>query len=557
MLYMAQEHIKNAVTGLSNMISKPGHQTFVYYNRFSSQDRWWTDFEKLKENGFTYIILDRGIDLKAQLAVSQQTARIKEIIETAESEGLSSILHIGNPKDLYLLTDSWQWRLDYVKHVVEVLGDCRGLYALLLEDTPTGGSQFSPERWRVAMEPMERRLATMKLNETEYQLERRTWQHEQYTSYIADMVKTVKKAKPTLKSTISFHMDALIPTDTHVHFQAASRALDFVMIDPGILPWHNTRHIDHVSRWTSCMAGTLTGKDIWMVVGSQVASGRYHTTLRELREWTGKATSNFVAALGWHGWLDNAWYEDSVVRGTSLEESNPEHWATINDLSRSVAGRKRANPGPPNLCCMLPYASIMNRIPWLDIITPHRILEESTGRDVGYVSDTQVAEGDEMDGCHILFCTPSPSVRDEVVDRLIGYMERGGWIVGSGDDFTLDAGLRPGDARKRLFGMKRERAINDPDRILLTSGWPHLREGAVLDACHSRFRPTECDDDVRVLAKWGDGSPAVVIKPHGKGGALYVGTDLYHAVEPDQDDGWRGFLKDILNRRVLKGLSVG
>ena len=120
MLHVAQEHIKNAVTGLSNMISKPGYQTFVYYNHFSRQNQWRTDFTQLRENGFQFIILDRGIDLKTQLAVSDDTAKIKEIIETAESEGLSSVLHIGNPKDLYMLPDSWQWRLDYVEHVVGV-----------------------------------------------------------------------------------------------------------------------------------------------------------------------------------------------------------------------------------------------------------------------------------------------------------------------------------------------------------------------------------------------------------------------------------------------------
>ena len=556
MLHVAQEHIKNAVTGLSNMISKPGYQTFVYYNHFSRQNQWRTDFTQLRENGFQFIILDRGIDLKTQLAVSDHTAKLEEIIETAESEGLSTVLHIGNPKDLYMLPDSWQWRLDYVKHVVSVLGGCRGLYALLLEDTPTGGSQFSAERWQIAMEPLERRLATMKLTNAEYQFERRTWQQERYASYIADMVKTVKKAKSTLKTTVSFHLDALIPVDTHVHFQNTARALDFVMIDPGVLPYNNTRHIDHVSRWTSCLSRTLTEKDIWLVVGSQVASGRYHTTLRELREWTSKACSNFVSAVGWHGWLDNAWYEDNVVRGMSLEESNPEHWATINALSRSLADRKRTGNSTPTLRCVLSYDSIVNRVPWLDLITPHHILEESTGRDVGYVSDSQLAEGDPLTGCHLLFSTPSPAARGKVVDRLIGYMEQGGWIVGSGDDFTLDAGLRHSDARRRLFGIRQESVLNDPDRILLTSGWPHLEEGAVLNAYQSRVRPTECDDDVRVLARWGDGSAAVVIKPHGKGGAVYVGTDLYLTAERDQNGGWHGFLRDILNRRVLKSLSL-
>ena len=556
MVQKAKHHIKTAVTGLSNMVSKPEYKTFVYYNHFTRQAQWRADFANLSEHGFRYIILDRGIDLKARLPVKSQTKMLREIIETADSEGISSVLHIGNPRDLYLLPDSWQWRLDYVKHVVDVLGDCAGLYALLLEDKPTGGSQFSSERWQAALEPLERRLATMRLSEVDYAFEQRTWQQDQFTAYIADMVKTVKKAKSSLKTTVSFNLDALIPENTHVHFQQAAGALDFVMIDPGLLPFQHSRQIGHVLRWASNMARTLTEKDVWMVVGSQVPISRYHTTHREMRAWTRQACSNYVSAVGWQGWMDDAWHGDSVVRGRSLADANPEHWATIIALSRSVSESKLQTSPPPSLRCMLPCDSIKNRVPWLDVMTPHRVLEESTGRDVGYVTDSQIADGDELPGCHLLFCTPSPSVRGKVVDRLIHYMEEGGWIVGSGDDFTLDGGLRPCDARVRVFGIRSESVLNDPDRILISCGWPHLQEGAVLGACHARVRLDECDDDAGVLAKWGDGSPAVLIKPHGKGGAVYVGTDPYAAAEREQNSGWRAFLTALLNRRVLKSLSI-
>ena len=106
-----------------------------------------------------------------------------------------------------------------------------------------------------------------------------------------------------------------------------------------------------------------------------------------------------------------------------------------------------------------------------------------------------------------------------------------------------------------MFGIRAESVLNDPDRILLTAGWPRLPEGAALDAHQWRVRPTDIDDDVRVLGRWGDGSAAVLLKPHKAGGALYLATDPYLSADRDRDGHWRGFLGAVLNREVLKDLS--
>lgn len=537
------------------MFAKSRLQAFTYYNEFARADRWRDDFAGLKASGFQYVVLSAGFDLRNQLTSEDQTNRLKEMIAAAEDAGIRSILHIGSPKALYLLPDSRAWRLDYVRRVSEVFGPCKGLYALQLEDAPTGGSEYPEDRWQPVMESVEGRLSTMELTEDGYRHGRRIWQMEQYASFTEEVVRAVKKVRSSLKTTMGFHLDALLPADTLVHFQHTARALDFVIIDPGALPFRSASDTDRLIRWAARMSGTLTDRDVWMVVGSQGARGRYQATLRELREWTRAACAPGVSAVGWHAWDDTAWWEGRAIRGRPLSESNPEQWAAIAALSRSVTEMERVNAPSPEYRCLLSYDSFASRVPGLDVMTPHSILEESTGREVGYASDHQISDGDGLSGCELLFCTPCPAVKDAVVDRLIRYMRGGGWIVGSADDFSLDEGMRHADARERVFGIRKESVLNDPDRILLTAGWPDLPEGAALDAHQWRVRPAEIDEDVRVIGRWGDGSPAVLLKPHKNGGALYMGTEPYLSAHRDRNGPWRGFLRAVLNREVLKRLS--
>ena len=537
------------------MFTKSKLQAFTYYNEFARAERWSDDFAELKARGFQFVVFRDGFDLRNQLTSEDQKNRLKEMIAAAEAAGIRSVLHIGNPKALYLLPDARAWRLDYVRRVAEVFGPCKGLYALQLEEAPTGGSEYPEDRWQPVMESVEGRLSTMELTEDGYRHGRRIWQMEQYASFTTELVRTVKKVRSNLKTTMGFHLDALLPADTLVHFQETARALDFVIIDPGSPPYQSAGDTDHAIRWAARAAGSLTDRDVWMVVGSQTVRGRYQATHRELREWTRAACAPGVSAVGWHTWDDTAWWEGRATRGRPLSESNPEQWATLAALSRSVTETERMNVPSPAFRCLLPYDAFASRVPGLDVMTPHRIIEESTEREAGYASDHQISDGDRLSGCELLFCTPSPSVKDVLVDRLIRYMRSGGWVVGSADDFSLDEGIRHGDARERVFGIRKESVLNDPDRILLTAGWPHLPEGAALEAHQWRVRPGEIDDDVRVIGRWGDGSAAILLKPHKDGGALYMGTEPYLSADRDRDGHWRGFLRAVLNREVLKRLS--
>ena len=123
-------------------------------------------------------------------------------------------------------------------------------------------------------------------------------------------------------------------------------------------------------------------------------------------------------------------------------------------------------------------------------------------------------------------------------------------------DFSLDEQMTPSDARSSLLGIQQESPIFHDDRILLDVGFEHLPEGASLAPAWYRSRLTELDDNVRVLGKWGDESPAILVTPHGKGGAFYIGTDPYRAALPSENrTDWRRFLQAISDPEILRDLA--
>lgn len=536
------------------MFNKTNFETFTYYRFLHDSERWATDLSDLSAQGFGYVVLAQGLDLKNVLAAEDQKRHLMDFLDAAAAQDMKCILHVGNPRELYLLPDAQRWRFDYVRHVAQTVGDHPGVYGLLLEDRPTGGVQFGMDRWKSVTAELEGRLESEDLTEDGYQYQVRAWQLTQYAEYMAELTKVTRKAKSRLKLAVSFHLDALCPGNTLVQYQKTAAALDFVIIDPGVSSHgQSAADMQHLTRWAANMATTMTDRAVWMTVGGHVASGRCHTTSYEMRTWAEQACAMGVSAVGWHGWDDAAWEADGPVRGASLSVVNPDLWETITGISRALTTQEHSREKVFPFRCLLSYDSYINRIPRLDVFAVNQALHAYAGLTTGYVSDAQLAGGDKFQKCKMVFTTPCPSEQAGVGERLIGFMKRGGFIVSTADDFALDEQLRRSDMRRRLFGIQQESALAHPDRILLTDGGPDIPEGADLDTALYRMRITAFDDDVRILGRWGDGAAAIIFKPHGKGGALYIGTGAYQAVlASDKHSNWQRFLSAVTVPETLQ-----
>jgi|GEM_PF-1525020 hypothetical protein len=539
------------------MFNKSMYQTFTYYHFLYDPARWNTDLSELKVGGFGYIILSKGLDLKSVLASEEQKQYLMNFLDAVAAQQMQCILHVGNPRELYLLPDAQRWRFDYMRHVAQTIGDHPGVYGLLLEDRPTGGIQFGMGRWKSVTSELQGRLEAEDLTEDGYQYQVRSWQMTQYADYITELAKVTKKAKSRLKLVLSFHLDALCPGNTLVQYQDTARALDMVIVDPGVSTAYDRYSIQHLTRWIANLAVTMTDRELWMVVGTHTPSGRYHTTSHELRLWTQQACAMGVSAIGWHGWDDTAWHDGQPVHGAPLSVKKPELWATVTELSKSLSTQELNKEKVFSHRCLLSYDSYINQCPWLDVFATNQALYTSGGLTSGYVSDAQLADGDKLQRCKMVLTTPCPSTRDSVANQLLGFMKRGGFIVAAADDFQLDEQLLESDMRQRLFGIQKEAILPHPDQILLTSGWPEGLKGVDLSTAWYRTRITVFDEDIQVLGCWGDGSAAIILKPHGKGGALYIGTNPYQAaMEADRHSDWGPFISSIVQPEVLQQLTA-
>ena len=54
------------------MFSKRKYQVFTHYHHTDNPDRWESDLSELKNNGFGYLIVSEGFDLKNILATDAQ-----------------------------------------------------------------------------------------------------------------------------------------------------------------------------------------------------------------------------------------------------------------------------------------------------------------------------------------------------------------------------------------------------------------------------------------------------------------------------------------------------
>lgn len=539
------------------MFRRRRYQVFTYYYHVDNPDRWNTDFSELKENGIQYLVVSEGFDLKNILTTNAGKEQLIRFLDAADAQDLSCILNPGNPRELYLLPDARRWRIDYIRHVAETLGDHPAVYALMLEDAPTGGANAGLERWKTVTAELEGRIESDNLTGDGYQHAVKRWQMKQYADYTAEMVGVIKKARPRLKTTISFGMDALFPNQTLVHYQDTARHLDFVMIDAGS-GWQGDPNEGHyLPRFLTNVATGLVNKAVWIIIGSHVEQSRYQPELRDIREWSQQVMDQGAFGVGWRGWDASHWSDQHTVRGVPMAESKQVCWETILSLSQNTAEAVPVGNKAASHACLLSCDAFINQLSMADCFVPNLILGEEAKLPLAYATDTQIMDGKGLEKRKVLFTTPCPSVRGDIVDRLLKFMNNGGWIIASADDFAMNQQVIPSDARSRLFGIQQETSIFHDDRILLSVGLEYLPEGASLATAWHRSRLTECDDTVRTLARWGDKSPAILITPHGKGGALYIGTDPYRAALTSENrTDWRRFLQAIADPDTLKDLTT-
>ena len=159
-----------------------------------------------------------------------------------------------------------------------------------------------------------------------------------------------------------------------------------------------------------------------------------------------------------------------------------------------------------------------------------------------------------IDKYNVLFVTNQVNMSDELGDGLKYYLSQGGTIICDGKFGEIhNNGLLhedvPGcglwdDLGFSLLDMH-------PDNLSFSLKWNDTK----LD-CNGYYERREielADDEVRVIASYSDGTPAIIEKKYGKGRILYISTFLWYGYFKENSAGTKEFMS-LLDKEY--GLSI-
>ena len=63
------------------MFNKSHYQTFTYYHFFHDSERWQSDLSELRAQGFSYVILAKGLDSKNVLVSEDQKQDLTNFLD--------------------------------------------------------------------------------------------------------------------------------------------------------------------------------------------------------------------------------------------------------------------------------------------------------------------------------------------------------------------------------------------------------------------------------------------------------------------------------------------
>ncbi|MCK4231905.1 beta-galactosidase trimerization domain-containing protein, partial [candidate division WOR-3 bacterium] len=512
-------------------------------------EMWRHDLEELKENGMDYLVVP--VDLqKARVMVDEEVkANLFRFLDTAEYCGIGCILCPRPSLGLYLDPEVRESNLTYVRAVTREIGKHPAVYGFELEDEPDGRLELPEEAWKPFTGEVVETLQSQNLTSVGYERALRRWKMDQFTEYVEELVGAIKQVNPRLKVEMCFNIPAVIPRWNLVNMEEVAQHLDFVLVD--VYPGWQLERYEHgyISAFMARLVRSLTDREVWFLLGGHIVGNRYQSSLREIRTWSRRVLDQGVNALGWYALDFTCWSDRYNTAGLPTKVSNPERWKTMLEISHKAAKEEVKPISPSPYAMLFPYDSILSLYDHMHFLVPYVTLTLMVGLDLWYVSDNRISEDQgALEGHTHLFTTPCPWMRKEVVDRILRFVESGGILIASSDDFAMNEELRAAEARKELLGIVEEEPFYDEDTIEIVEDMEGLVAGTRLSTYWNRIKIKKVAEGSQVIGRWSDGTPAIFRRTLGKGDVLYVGTNPYWAaLYPERDEGWNQFLRTVVS----------
>ena len=277
----------------------------------------------------------------------------------------------------------------------------------------------------------------------------------------------------------------------------------------------------------------LTGKPIWMLVHAcvQHAPRRGPEDIREMYSQ--------VFRVGGQGlWLmGTEWFECELEDAMFAE---PARWRAMLQLTDSI--RKTRLPRLPDPDCAIfmssdsQHATLYGQF-WGDdgdtVVSAYAVLGPMLRSWFHFVRDRQIERGTRnLSDYKVLYVPYAPYGDASVVEKIGEYAKAGGTVVVTdGDAFTWNLDGEPhGERWEKISGIRK---VSKRDGIVpFATVEPNplpLAGRLSLTSIAPGWNIVPLNDQVRILAAFEDGAPAVTLHPYGKGKVIYFAADPLRA----------------------------
>ena len=383
------------------------------------------------------------------------------------------------------------------------------------------------------------------------------WQH--------DLIRQADSDHPTTANLINFHSNdrfgALVGID---HWKLA-QAVDHIGYDwyPGLhqaarsIP--RSIFLDH-----GRSVARSTGRDLWVPelesgpIGGWVLGPLHNTSSDDILRYIFECLGHDAKLILYMPWKE--WDYQPIRWGAIVDlDSNP----TPRTEASTIAGRYMRNNAPFLLSAHVPQGQVAlldskaNGILFTGLGDEETLFEAQRGAyqsfwEQGYTVDFISPEHLRATGAsgYAAVCLPLVAALDAATaEALRSFTERGGLVVGSASCSMLDERgwyhhQLPMPGLREVFGLNVRSVERSDDIDVRFEGQGH--------AGYLQRETIEPDADTEILARFGDGHPAVTLHHYGAGYGLYLATQASAAYWACDSE-----LLKAVSRAVLPRLGIG
>ena len=370
------------------------------------------------------------------------------------------------------------------------------------------------------------------------------WLNDKFAEAQKKLYTKVKEVDPSLY---------MIGEDSVSHTRAYgySRYGDWVDIATGQQRPGKHRHRQYLA-YKAKLIHDLTGKEVWLAphiehfIGS-FSADEIHNYVSEIVRAGGTGFQLWPGdPVGGRGKMNHTWFDGVGA---------PERWKTIMNAVSYLRAMPKLKFPRPDAAIFFSNDSGCSRdraVYFQQYEGAFTFLGPLARAWFEFVSDLQILDGKKKLADYKVVVVPFATYqRKEIPPRFLDYVKGGGTLLCADPQvfrWHLDGTETPGFARD-IFGVTSRAVRAWPKEVVLSANavWPGVKEGRRMPVIKPRLAGGESegaeletapgaafvfrvglDPDALVLGKFPDGAPAIVMKTHGKGRAIYFAFNPFY-----------------------------